>query len=156
MDMEALKLATTLKRNIMQTKDGHFRYVNSEDRVATIGFKSKETMLEHTEVLVFDAQSVKLMRCRYAVLEDAHEVPMTYSNPFHDKRNPYSREKFTCGDYMETYKGYDIYRHNDYEFHAVKNRVCYSMCAGLNGMKTRIDTHDIEGDAAALIARMKS
>lgn len=154
--MEALKRRTIQSWNIIQTKDGHFRYVNRQDRLATIGIKSKETLTKHADKFLFNEHTVRLMRCRYGVLENLHEVPVTYTNPFHDKTNPCSRNTFTCGDYVETYKGFDIYRYNDYEFHAVKNRVCYSMCAGLNGMKTRIDTHDIEGDAAALIARMKS
>ena len=66
---------------------------------------------------------------------------ITYKNPFFQKNNPYSREIHTYSenDYIETYKGYAIWRHSFSQYDIVKDKVIVGMCAGVDGAKRRID-----------------
>jgi hypothetical protein len=66
---------------------------------------------------------------------------ITYKNPFFHKNNPYSREIHTYSenDYIETYKGFAIWRHGEWQFDVVKDNVIVTICAGVDGSKRKID-----------------
>lgn len=62
-----LKKSTLKEPNIQKTNDGEFRFVNHNDMVATLGFPSREDLIEYTYIR-FDEVTVPLMRSRYKQL----------------------------------------------------------------------------------------
>jgi hypothetical protein len=62
--MKTLKEKTLVVDNVMEIGDAH-RYVNHSDRLATIGFNSRESLIKYAEILIFDTGTVALMGLRY-------------------------------------------------------------------------------------------
>lgn len=63
----------------------------------------------------------------------------TYQNPWHNQDDRYSRPLFECEKRPTEYKGYKIYHRIKDCFDIVKDGVCISQMAGLNGAKKAID-----------------
>lgn len=63
-EMKALHRETTDPKNIDKTQ-GLFRYVNHEQKIATIGFVSIEKLKKYEPDIRFDTKTIEIMRQRY-------------------------------------------------------------------------------------------
>jgi len=66
----------------------------------------------------------------------------TFVNSFYNVKNvPYSQPSydFREDDFVETYKGYDIWRHSISQWDIVKDGIIVGNYAGINGARGRID-----------------
>ena len=63
--MKTLKQKTLTLNNIIVCKDNYYRYVNHNDKLITLGFKTKEALIKWSGLIRFDNLSIKLMNKRY-------------------------------------------------------------------------------------------
>lgn len=64
---------------------------------------------------------------------------MFYINPWHDPRNTHSRSSFETDAKPLEYKGFQIIKWHDHEYHLLKDGKLVSMLAGPNGAKAKAD-----------------
>lgn len=65
-----------------------------------------------------------------------------FKNSFHNPNNaPYSTEyhNYLADSFIETYKGYDIWRYTISQWDIVKDGIVVGNYAGINGARRRID-----------------
>ena len=68
-------------------------------------------------------------------------VKSKYLNPFYNPKN--GRKQWYHNDpKAKKYKGFQIHKISDAEYHIVKNNECITMMAGINGAKNFIDSEN--------------